>query len=292
VTNAAAAAYNSHMKRFSTAVLLVVAVVALAGCGASTPVSHPKDVAHIGPLSAAKSPVGPQLSAIPAGYRPPLSSRALVGRIPLQVSSTGNVSHASGKPVAHLWTVNGAYPAWVFTSHGPKGKSVAVYDLRGRRWTMSYLMPRHGAPSCSEGFCGWPINQDGLDTAAGAAERIAGAAHVFSGVSVDDAADRVVVHLVHAPQSVIDALNAAHPGTYLIHNNAGRTLAEVMKVERSLDFQGLQKKGIAIVSAGPDGEGHLIVGVTKGIPKAQAYFDATYGRGFVRVVHGERVYPT
>jgi hypothetical protein len=34
-------------------------------------------------------------------------------------------------------------------------------------------------------------------------------------------------------------------------------------------------------------DGHLKVGVEKNIAKAQAYFDAAYGRGFVRVVHDE-----
>jgi hypothetical protein len=292
VTFAAAAAYNTYMKRCSTVVLLTAAVIALAGCGAGKRVSSRAPVVHLGPLVAKAAIPGPQLTPVPAGYRTPLSSRALRDRIPQIVSINGRVSHPVGNPTAHLWTVNGAYPAWVFTAHGSAGKSVAIYDLRGRRWTMSYLVPRHGSPGCGKGFCGWPVNQGGLDMAAGAAERIAGAAHVFGGVRIDDAADRVVLELKHAPPSVIDQLNASHPGTYVIHNNVTRTLADVMKVERSLDFTALKAKGIDIVSAGPNGAGKLIVGVTKDIPKAQAYFDATYGQGFVRVVHGEPAMPT
>ena len=139
-------------------------------------------------------------------------------------------------PTAHLWTVNGAYPAWVFTAHGSAGKSVAIYDLRGRRWTMSYLVPRHGALQGAAKvvrLAGQPGRSRHGGRRCGAHS---GSGARLRGVRIDDAADRVVLQLKHAPPSVIDQLNAAHPGTYVIHNNGTRTLADVMKVERSLDF--------------------------------------------------------
>jgi hypothetical protein len=263
----------------------------LAGCAATAHLPRAEQSYRV-PATHEETLLGLRVAAVPAGYRPVLSARAVLDRFR---RAQFRESNARGKPAVHLWTVNRAYPAWVLTFRSPGNTSVAVYDLRGRRWTMSFRLPlpnSHGPPPCRGGLCGFPLNQGGLDVAAGYAERVAGAAHVFAGDRVDDVADKVVVHLVHAPRSVIDALNAAHPGTYVIRNNASRTLAAVMEVERALDFTALQSQGIAIVSAWPNGEGRLMVGVTRDIPKAQSYFDAAYGRGFVRVVHGEPIGPT
>jgi len=276
------------MKRASLAVLLAVAVLAAAGCAGSAKQANDNTgpPARTGVRMPEKYP-GLEMSRVPAGYRPPISAHSLLHQF------TRLRGTAGGRPEAHLWTINGTYPAWVFTAHYPGGTAFGVYDLRGRRWTMSFRTPLHFAASaCRGGTCGFPANQGALDFAAGYAERTAGAIHVFAGDSIDDAADRVDLYLVHAPRSLIHALNVAHPGTYVIHNDAPRTFAAVMRVENGLDFTALQAKGIDIASAGPNGKGQLIVGVTKNIPTAQAYFDATYGRGFARVVHDEPAHAT
>ncbi len=264
------------MERALAPVFLAAAVVTLAGCGSS---AHTiQDRANHPPLVKGRT-AGLLLSKVPASYRPPLSSSDVLGRI--KGLRTSN-------PDAHLWMVNGAYPAWVFTSDCQHGTKVSIYDLRGRRWTMSSCVPLHfAAAACSEGFCGTPLNQGGLDMAAGDAERIAGAAHVFAGDRVDDPTDTVILHLVHAPQSVVDALNAAHPGTYVIYNGAPRTYHDVRVLQNSLDWPAWKAKGVRIVSTGPTENGHLQVGVTSNVANAQALFDAAYGRGVVKVVHGE-----
>jgi hypothetical protein len=273
------------MKRASLVVLLAVAVLAAAGCAGSAKQAAgntvPSPRTGVGIAEKPKH-LGLELSGVPVGYRPPISAHALLDRF------KALHGYAGGRPDAHLWMVNGEYPAWVFTSGYPGGTFFGFYDLRGRRWTMSFRDPLHfGTSPCRGGLCGFPLNQGGLDMAAGYAERSAGVAPFFASDRVDDVGDHVILHLVHAPRSVIAALNARYPGTYVFHNNAIRTLSAVLTVEHALGFGALQSKGIAIVSAWPSDEGRLMVGVTKDIPGAQAYFDATYGRGFVRVVHGE-----
>ena len=286
MTTGAAAAYNEQMKRAPLAVLLAAGTLAVVGCGSSTALrSAPLQSRvsnHVSVAPETLRSAGPALTPLPAGYRPSRSWRTLLDGF----RALRRDANALGKTSAHLWRVNGAYPAWVFTSTGRAGTSVGIYDLRGRRWTMSYSVGSRTAP-CNGGMCGFPLNQGGLDMAAGYTERFPGDAHYFAGDSIDDRADRVILHLAHAPRSVIVALIASHPGTYVIHNDAPRTLAAVMAVEHALDWTALKSEGIDIVSAGPTQDGRLIVGVTKDIPKAQAYFDATYGPGFVHVVHGE-----
>lgn len=132
-----------------------------------------------------------------------------------------------------------------------------------------------------------PANQPALDAAASYAERVAGDAHVFAGDRVDDTANTVIVYLANAPQSVIDQLRSRHPDVYVIHNGAPRTLHSVMTIAHEIDPTALKSKGIDVVEWGPTQDGYLRVGVTSQIARAQAYFDAKYGRGVVRVFHGE-----
>lgn len=136
-----------------------------------------------------------------------------------------------------------------------------------------------------------PGDQPALDMAAGHAERVAGAAHVFTGVVIDDPNDQVIVYLSHAPQSVIDKLEHGRPGTYVIHNDAPRTLHAVMEIDHKIKPAALKAQGIHVVEWGPTQTGYLRVGVTSHVAKAQAYFDAKYGRGVVRVFHGEQAVP-
>ena len=137
-------------------------------------------------------------------------------------------------------------------------------------------------------YCFW-VRQEALDAAAHYAKKVAGDAHVFGGVRVDNEANKTIVYLVHAPQSVIDQLNARHPGTYVIHNDARRTLQSLLVLQRSMNFAAWRARGIEVVSSWPTSAGYLMVGVASNIAEAQAALDARYGSGIIRVVHGELV---
>jgi hypothetical protein len=139
--------------------------------------------------------------------------------------------------------------------------------------------------SCDSGCT--PANQPALDAAASYAEQVAGDAHCYAGSAVDDDANKVLVYLADAPQSILAQLRARHPGTYVIHNDAPRTLSAVVAIQKSIDWSAWKARGIEIVSTGPTETGYLRVGVTKDVPKAQAAFDAKYGRGIIRVFKGE-----
>jgi hypothetical protein len=256
-------------------------------------------------------PEGVTLMAPLPGYRPSLSRHEALGL--LRRSGIAGSSNA-GHPTVKLWTVRdvrlprGGYPAWVITfqhtspiSYGPGRVSptpdcawVAIYNLRASVWTEDFQnCPEKTtnypnghkkiavAPSCDSGCT--PANQPALDAAANYAEKVAGAAHHFTGVAVDDAANRVIVYLTHAPRSVIKELNAAHPGIYVIHNDAPRTHETLMRLENSFNFQILKREGIQVVSVGPTENGYLQVGVTSKIAEAQARLDAIYGPNIIRV---------
>ena len=117
VTFAAAGAHNTYMKRCSTVVLLhSCGHRARRRCGVAVLPRAP--VVHSGLWwPRRRFPAHSSHPFLPATGTP-LSSRALRDRIPQIVSINGRVSHPVGNPTAHLWTVNGAYPAWVFTADG------------------------------------------------------------------------------------------------------------------------------------------------------------------------------
>lgn len=129
-----------------------------------------------------------------------------------------------------------------------------------------------------------PAVQPALDAAANYAENVAGDAHRFAGVEVDDPKDRVIVYLTNAPQSVIDQLNARHPGTYVIHNDAPRTLRVLTSLQHSFNFDVLKPEGIQVVSVGPTVDGFLRVGVTSKVAVARAKLEDIYGPNLIRVV--------
>jgi hypothetical protein len=245
---------------------------------------------------------GITLAAAPSGYRPGVSR----ARVLMLFRKSGLLdSGAQSRPSIHLWAVgdgrpaDGGSPSWVLTfrhtiptSLGvpktPVCTTVAIYDLRVGVWTWDFQNCGAGKRASCDAGC-TPANQPALDAAATYAETVAGAAHVYAGDRVDDAANQVVVYLVHAPESVLAELRARHPGIYVIHNDAPRTWHAVTQLQKSLDFRALKSKGIDLVSSGPTGTGYLQVGVSSSVAKAQAYFDAKYGRGVVRVEHAEPV---
>jgi hypothetical protein len=242
------------------------------------------------------------------GYRPAVS-RSEVLRL---YHSWPAGPKLKGSPTVQLRLVNDGnpnpsdrdYPGWVVTFHHTKPASyglasvsqkadcawVSVYDLRTRVWTEDFQScPNRPAPgsSCDSGCT--PANQPALDAAAAYAQQVAGDAHRFAGVAVDDDANKVIVYLVRAPQSILDELRARHPGIYAIHNDAPHTLSDITALQKSIDWSAWKARRIEIVSTGPTETGFLRVGVTKHVPQAQAAFDAKYGRGIIRVVKAEPV---
>jgi hypothetical protein len=133
-----------------------------------------------------------------------------------------------------------------------------------------------------------PANQPALDAAAADANSIAGASY-FAGVSVDDDANVVNVYLDSAPQSVIDQLQAQHPGVYVIHNDAPNTLHALLALESNFNTAALSSAGIKVVVDGPTVDGHFEVGVAGNVATAQAALDQTYGSGAVGVYQTEPI---
>lgn len=316
MTSGASAPYNRGMKRAPTAVLVVAIAVALSGCAhsgrtATTSARPAPQLRHTAtrsghPAAIRYRPEGLTLYAPHPGYRPAVSRKEALR---LYYSWPAGPK-LKGTPTVQLKTVNDGnpnpsaldYPGWVVTfghtkpiSYGPASVSqkavcawVSVYDLRTRVWTENFQScPNRPAPgsSCDSGCT--PANQPALDAAASYAERVAGDAHCFAGVAVDDDANKVIVYLVRAPQSILDELRARHPGIYAIHNDAPHTLSDVTALQKSIDWSAWKARGIDIVSTGPTETGYLRVGVTKNVAKAQAAFDAKYGRGIIRVFKGE-----
>jgi hypothetical protein len=130
-----------------------------------------------------------------------------------------------------------------------------------------------------------PPDQPELDAAANDAEAIAGS--YYTEARVDDAADKVDLYLASAPQSVIDQLQAKHPGIYVIHNDSAHPLSELRRIQNSLPLKELQSKGIDVVSAGATPQGYLSIGITgHDVQAAQATFDSMYGAGIIKVYGG------
>lgn len=313
MTFGAAAPYNRGMKHAPAAVLVFTIAVAASGCAHSgrmpTTGARPAPQLHHAPahpVAIHYRPEGLTLYAPRPGYRPAVSPRDVLRLY----DSWPAGPKLKGTPTVQLKTVNDGnpnpsardYPGWVVTfqhtkpiSYGPASVSqrpvcawVSVYDLSSRVWTENFQScPNRPQPgSACDSDC-TPANQPALDAAASYAEQVAGDAHCFAGVAVDDAANKTIVYLVHAPQSVLDELRARHPGTYAVHNDASHTLSEITALQKSIDWSAWKARGIDIVSTGPTETGFLRVGVTKRVAQAQAAFDATYGRGIVRVVKAE-----
>lgn len=123
-----------------------------------------------------------------------------------------------------------------------------------------------------------PASQAPLDTAANDAQVIAGSQY-YTSTTIDDAQNAVTVYLASAPQSIIDALNAAHPGTYIIDNTAAHSLSylDTLQQKISADAAKLAADGIELAYLGPTSDGHLLVGVHANLAAAQATMPANYG---------------
>jgi hypothetical protein len=131
-----------------------------------------------------------------------------------------------------------------------------------------------------------PANQPALDRAANDAQSLASG--YYTDARVDDAANKVDLYLTHAPRPVLDRLQAAHPGTYVIHNHAAHTLHELLEIEHALSFTALRSKGIDVVTAYPTSDGYLKVGIRGhgDVHAAQSALDSMYGPGIIKVFGG------
>jgi hypothetical protein len=279
---------------------LVVLVLggAAAGCAsgrehavavrAATPHGRPA-VARSG-LRMAYPAVGVTLTAAPGGYRPAVSRAEVLGL--LRRTPEWRYIKPKANPSARVLTVaepsskRDAYPAWVITNRRPGSNCafVSIYSLRSRVWIWHFHSCTHRkptGPSCDFGCT--PANQGALDADAQAAERIATRAY-YTGVAIDGPSNNVDVYLAHAPASILDRLRATHPGVYVIHDDAPRTLRAVKKIMSSFSFDTLKSQGIKINAFGPTVDGYLQVGVGSHVAEAQAKLDAIYGRNVVHVI--------
>ena len=92
------------------------------------------------------------------------------------------------------------------------------------------------------------------------------------------------VYLASAPESVIDRIRAMHPGVYVIHNDAPRSLNEMDVIIERIDMPALRAAGMSIHGKGPTQHGYVHVAVESDAPAAQAKFDEIFGPDVVRVV--------
>lgn len=127
-----------------------------------------------------------------------------------------------------------------------------------------------------------PANQPALDRAASEAQTIARG--YFAGAIVNAHANSVELYLARAPDSVIDELYAAHRDVYrVVDNNAPMSLSAVLRMMRDFGQHDWEERGVDVVQYGPAAEGYLRVGVSSSVQQAQRAFDATYGKGKVKV---------
>jgi hypothetical protein len=292
------------MRRFRMLLAVVLAAVMVVGCasGQKPVATAPTTIRNAVPATSQPSmqltypDVGVTLTAAPVAYRPAVSRSEVLSLF----RQSGHGSVATGRPTVRLWTVGGSgshigYPAWVLTFRHTKPTSyglstkpncvfVAIYDVGHRVWTWFFQNcpdTTPSRPSCDYGCT--PANQPTLDAAASAAHRLVGPRY-YTGVVVSDATNSVIVYLAHAPQSILQRLNATHPGTYVIRNHAPRPLSAVMKLMHSFNPNALKPQGITISGYGPTQDGYLQVGVTNHVAQAQAKLNALYGHNIIRVV--------
>jgi hypothetical protein len=132
-----------------------------------------------------------------------------------------------------------------------------------------------------------PHDQPALDAAADDAERIAGDVYYTGCIVHHPGPGKVTLYLAHAPEDVLEKLEAAHPGVYAILNDAPRSQSAVLEIMATLDIS-----GIDAVQFGPTPDGYVQVGILKPafVAVAQATMDARYGCGVIRVFETEQAY--
>jgi len=96
------------------------------------------------------------------------------------------------------------------------------------------------------------------------------------------------VYLADAPESVLERLHVMHPGVYVIHNDAPRSLQELEAIIKQFDVRALKNSGISIHQIGPTPHGYVRVAVERDASDVQAKLDEMFGSGVIRVVEAPR----
>jgi len=134
------------------------------------------------------------------------------------------------------------------------------------------------------------MNQPHVSAAADDVEPIA--AEYFTGIWNHHDQGKCEVWLASAPNSVLEQLHATHPGVYLIHNDAPRSLKEIEEIRRRVDIAARSDAGLSISyhGNGPTHDGYLRVMVDRDAPSAQAKLDELFGPDVIRVVEQPRLH--
>ena len=112
---------------------------------------------------------------------------------------------------------------------------------------------------------------------------MAGSAY-YANAALNNASNTVDLYLAGAPQSLLDRLNALHPGMYVIHNDAANPRSAVLNLENSIDIAALRSQGVVISSLVPTSRGYLQVGVSSDVAAATAKLNSLYDASLFRVV--------
>jgi hypothetical protein len=110
------------------------------------------------------------------------------------------------------------------------------------------------------------------------------AGEYYTGLVVQHHLGTCEVYLAHAPESVLSRLRAMHPGVYVTHNDAPRSLSGIEEIIRRIDIAALRDAGISIRQIGPTQHGYVRVAVERDVPAAQEKFDEILGPDVVRVI--------
>lgn len=125
------------------------------------------------------------------------------------------------------------------------------------------------------------MNQPHVSAVADDAEPAAG--EYYTGLMNHHDEGTCEVFLANAPQSVLDQLQALHPGVYVIHNNAPRSRKEVEAIIERIDVLALRGEGMSIHGKGPTQDGYVHVTVEGDAPGAQAKLDEMFGQDVIHV---------
>jgi hypothetical protein len=103
-------------------------------------------------------------------------------------------------------------------------------------------------------------------------------------VTIDTDANQVNLYLAGAPQSIVNQIQAAHPGLYVIHP-AEYTWDEVMSLMNTVSAdKSLEASGIYVRGLGPTQDGRLEIDIqAKDMKKATAELESKYGSDRIRV---------
>jgi hypothetical protein len=145
--------------------------------------------------------------------------------------------------------------------------------------------PASAVIRCACGASVWAV-QEVLDRAAEDARNAAGESH-YTGCRICSESEEVELWLCEAPAQLLEHLEALHPGTYVIHNDAPRPRHVLDELRDSFDWQAWNAERVVVVSVGPSEDGYLEVGVLDDVEGTQKKLDTIYGQNVVRVSKGE-----